>query len=259
MSKPLIFSLRPEPDCHEDILSLRQAGLSAESLPMLSLERDEASLKMALQHLADQPEAQLVTTSKQTARMLIAASADIRDRPIWCVGAGTAALLTQAGFTDVRTGKGDADSLMHQIIAEHSPIQPSADAHERHPGYLWLSGADIAVDIGARLGELSCPVIRYVIYTMAVNLPERSNLAAACQAGRNIAVMAMSARTITLFSKWLTMKQMDAYRPEITLILQSPAQLALAKAEGFRGICAPRLSREDILACMIGWAKDQGA
>ena len=39
MSKPLIFSLRPEPDCDEDILSLRQAGLNAESLPMLAIQR----------------------------------------------------------------------------------------------------------------------------------------------------------------------------------------------------------------------------
>ena len=51
--------------------------------------------------------------------------------------------------------------------------------------------------------------------------------------------MAMSARTITVFSQWLAMKEMDAYRSEITLIVPSPALLALAKAEGLRGICAP--------------------
>ena len=258
MSKPLIFSLRPEPDCDEDILSLRQAGLNAESLPMLAIQRDEESLKMALQHLADQPDAQLITTSKQTARMLIAASAAIRDRPVWCVGAGTAALFTQAGFTDVTAGQGDAHSLMQHIIAEHGQIQQSADIQGRRPVYLWLSGADIAVDIGAGLAGLSGQITRYIIYKMAVNSPKRSDLAAACQAGRNIAVIAMSARTITLFSQWLTRKQLDAYRPEITLILQSPAQLALAKAEGLRGICAPLPSREDVLACAIGWAKDQG-
>ena len=75
MSKPLIFSLRPEPDCDEDILSLRQVGLNAETLPMLTMQRDEDSLRAALKALADQPDAQLITTSKQAARMLISASA----------------------------------------------------------------------------------------------------------------------------------------------------------------------------------------
>ena len=259
MSKPLIFSLCHEPDCDEDILSLRQVGLNAETLPMLTMQRDEDSLRAALKALADQPDAQLITTSKQAARMLISASAAIHDRPVWCVGAGTAALLTQAGFTKVTAGKGDAHSLMHRIIAAHGPVQQSADKQDRHPVYLWLSGADIAVDIGAGLADLSCPVSRYIIYKMTVNLPKRSALAAACQAGRKIAVIAMSARTITLFSKWLAREQLDAYRSEITLILQSPAQLALAETQGLRGISAPLPSREDILACAIGWAKDQGA
>ena len=259
MSKPLIFSLRPEPDCDEDILSLRQAGLSAETLPMLSMDRDEASLKAAIQHLADQPDTQLIVTSKQTARMLIAASAAIHDRPVWCVGAGTAALLTEAGFTKVIAGKGDAHSLIQSLVAAHGSIQQSTDKQQNTPAYLWLSGANIAVDIRAGLAHLSCPVTRYVIYKMAVNSPERSALAAACKAGRKIAVMAMSARTITVFSQWLAMKEMDAYRSEITLIVSSPALLALAKAEGLRAICAPLPSRDNMLACAIGWAKDQRA
>ena len=259
MSKPLIFSLRPEPDCDEDILSLRQAGLSAETLPMLSMDRDEASLNAAIQHLADQPDTQLIVTSKQTARMLITtASAAIHDRPVWCVGAGTAALLTEAGFTKVIAGKGDAHSLIQSLIAANGSIQQSTDKQQNTPAYLWLSGADIAVDIRAGIAHLSCPVTRYVIYKMAVNSPERSALAAACQEGRKIAVMAMSARTITVFSQWLAMKEMDAYRSEITLIGPSPALLALAKAEGLRGICAPLRSRDNMLACAIGWAKEQG-
>ncbi|MGB1934117.1 MAG: hypothetical protein ACPHR0_06565, partial [Candidatus Puniceispirillaceae bacterium] len=72
-------------------------------------------------------------------------------------------------------------------------------------------------------------------------------------------VMAMSARTITVFSQWLAMKEMDAYRSEITLIGPSPALLAFAKAEGLCGICAPLPSRDNMLACAISWAKDQGA
>ena len=123
---------------------------------MLSLDRDEASLKVAIQHLADQPDIQLIVTSKQTARMLIAASAAIHDRPVWCVGAGTATLLTEAGFTKVIAGKGDAHSLIQSLIAAHGSIQQSTDKQQNTPAYLWPSGADIAVDIRARLAI--CPV-----------------------------------------------------------------------------------------------------
>lgn len=258
MPKPVIFSLRPEPDCREDIVSLRQAGLGAEALPMLAIDRDEGNLTAALHNLAEQPDAQLILTSKQAARMLITAPAAIHNRRVWCVGIGTAALLTEAGFTQVIAGDGSAQSLVQKITAADRHIQKAASGPGVRPAFLWLSGADIAVDIQAGLAALSAQVTRHIIYKMAENSPESSAFVTACNAGQKIAVMAMSARTITLFSTWLKTTEIEAYRPEITLILQSPAQLALANRLGLRGFCAPLPSRDSMLACAVGWANKQG-
>ncbi len=88
---------------------------------------------------------------------------------------------------------------------------------------------------------------------MTVNSPKRSALCRRLPGRPQNRRDGDAARTITVFSK-MAMKEMDAYRSEITLIgLPSPA--GFGQTEGLRGICAPLPSRDNMLACAIGWAK----
>jgi uroporphyrinogen-III synthase len=74
MSKPLIFSLRPEPDCSEDVASLTRAGYEARPLPMMVIKGDDAALDKALETFSHEPDTEIIITSKQSGRMLAAYS-----------------------------------------------------------------------------------------------------------------------------------------------------------------------------------------
>ena len=263
MSKPLIFSLRPEPDCSEDVASLTRAGYEARPLPMMAIKGDYAALDKALETFSHTPDTEIIITSKQSGRMLAAYSnsSAFRQSRIWCVGAGSAEILRQAGFTQVEVGKADAAELLEEIDASNV---------DKKPSLLWLSGADIAFNIEKGLnlrGHRATRIIIYqtVGYTPDSQHPENQALLDALSAGRPVAAIAMSARTITRFAEMLAHQKMpDGKMPDgkmsaksvnPILIVQSPAQAERAKNLGFSCICAEGLGRKALLACATAWAQ----
>jgi hypothetical protein len=100
--------------------------------------------------------------------------------------------------------------------------------------------------------------------------PENQALLDALFAGRPVAAIAMSARTITRFAEMLAHQKMpdgkmpDGKMPDgkmsaksvnPILIVQSPAQAERAKNLGFSCICAEGLGRKALLACATAWAQ----
>ena len=65
MSKPVIFSLRPEPECLDDAAFFHATGLDAFALPMMSIQPEQGGLKAALSDILARPQAELICTSKQ--------------------------------------------------------------------------------------------------------------------------------------------------------------------------------------------------
>lgn len=268
MSKPLIFSLRPEPDCSEDVASLTRAGYEARPLPMMAIKGDDAALDKALETFSHTPDTEIIITSKQSGRMLAAYSNSsvFRQSRIWCVGAGSAEILRQAGFTQVEVGKADAAELLEEIDASNV---------DKKPSLLWLSGADIAFDIEKGLNLRGHRATRIIIYQTVGYTPENQHpdsqhpenqaLLDALFAGRPVAAIAMSARTITRFAEMLAHQKMpDGKMPDgkmsarsvnPILIVQSPAQAERAKNLGFSCICAEGLGRKALLACAAAWAQ----
>jgi uroporphyrinogen-III synthase len=273
MSKPLIFSLRPEPDCSEDVASLTRAGYEARPLPMMAIKGDDAALDKALETFSHTPDTEIIITSKQSGRMLAAYSNSsvFRQSRIWCVGAGSAEILRQAGFTQVEVGKADAAELLEEIDASNV---------DKKPSLLWLSGADIAFDIEKGLNLRGHRATRIIIYQTVGYTPENQHpdsqhpenqaLLDALFAGRPVAAIAMSARTITRFAEMLAYQKMpdgkmpDGKMPDgkmsaksvnPILIVQSPAQAERAKNLGFSCICAEGLGRKALLACATAWAQ----
>ena len=258
MSKPLIFSLRPEPDCSEDVASLTRAGYEARPLPMMAIKGDDAALDKALETFSHTPDTEIIITSKQSGRMLAAYSNSsvFRQSRIWCVGAGSAEILRQAGFTQVEVGKADAAELLEEIDASNV---------DKKPSLLWLSGADIAFDIEKGLNLRGHRATRIIIYQTVGYTPENQALLDALFAGRPVAAIAMSARTITRFAEMLAHQKMpDGKMPDgkmsarsvnPILIVQSPAQAERAKNLGFSCICAEGLGRKALLACATAWAQ----
>ena len=258
MSKPLIFSLRPEPDCSEDVASLTRAGYEARPLPIMVIKGDDAALDKALETFSHEPDTEIIITSKQSGRMLAAYSnsSAFRQSRIWCVGAGSAKILRQAGFSQVEVGKADAAELLEEIDASNV---------DKKSSLLWLSGADIAFDIQKELnlrGHHATRTIIYqsVAYTPEYQPPESPNLEFrplldTLSAGRPVAAIAMSARTITVFAQRLARQKMVTSSANPILIVQSPAQAERAKHLGFLSICAEGLGRGALLACAAEWAQ----
>ena len=177
------------------------------------------------------------------------------------MGAGSAEILRQAGFTQVEVGEADAAELLEEIDASNV---------DKKPSLLWLSGADIAFDIEKGLnlrGHRATRIIIYqtVGYTPKNQHPDSQPLLDALFAGRPVAAIAMSARTITRFAEMLAHQKMpDGKMPDgkmlarsanPILIVQSPAQAERAKNLGFSCICAEGLGREALLACAAEWAQ----
>ena len=124
----------------------------------------------------------LVITSKQASRFL-SAQTEMRPQlarlPVWCVGRGSAEILRQSGYQLAYTGSGTARDLAtaisQQALAEDGP-------------FLWLSGRDIHVDIGACLADTQISVDRLVIYQADAATPDREAVydyltSASCRAG----------------------------------------------------------------------------
>jgi uroporphyrinogen-III synthase len=230
---------------------------------MMAIKGDDAALDKALETFSHTPDTEIIITSKQSGRMLAAYSNSsvFRQSRIWCVGAGSAEILRQAGFTQVEVGKADAAELLEEIDASNV---------DKKPSLLWLSGADIAFDIEKGLNLRGHRATRIIIYQTVGYTPENQHpdsqhpenqaLLDALFAGRPVAAIAMSARTITRFAEMLAHQKMPdgkmlARSANPILIVQSPAQAERAKNLGFSCICAEGLGRKALLACATAWAQ----
>ena len=215
---------------------------------MMVVKGDYAKLDEALETVGHRPETEIIITSKQSARMLSAyqKSATFRRKRIWCVGTGSAEILWQAGFIQVEVGKADAAGLLEEIDASNVA---------KKPNLLWLSGADIAFDIEKGLRSRGHRATRVITYQSMPYVPECQHLLDSVSAGRLVAAIAMSARTITLFHEMLAHQKMMAKSSSPILLVQSSAQAEKAESLGFSWVCAEGQGRKALLACVAEWVQ----
>ncbi len=250
MSKPVIFSLRPEPDSLEDAAFLQAMGLAALALPMMSIQPDTDGLKDAFADILARPKAELVCTSKQAARFLSKADIPVKNRRVWCVGNGTKQVLADAAFLDLVAAGGDARSLIEKITASHKNNRQRDGQH-----YLWLCGADIAVDIVAGLAGAPCSVTRHTLYKAMPNRDKSVDFQKAVAAGQMVAVCAMSERSLQLFSDWLALHYPAFPATDVTVFVPSPALVAAANKLGLNANAPPEISRPALLEHIRNWAE----
>ena len=250
MSKPVIFSLRPEPECLEDAAFLHATGLAAFALPMMSIQPEQGGLKAAFADILARPQAELVCTSKQAARFLSKSDSPLKDRRVWCVGNGTKQVLADAAFSDLVTAGGNAISLIEKITASHRNNRQRDGQH-----YLWLCGADIAVDIRAGLAGAPCSVTRHILYKAVPNIDKSADFQMAIAAGQMIAVCVMSERSLQLFLDWLAMHYPAFPAADIAVFVPSPALVAAAKKLGLNATAPPETSRPALLEHICNWAE----
>ena len=238
-----IITIRPEPDASIDVDWLRRYQVPAMAVPVMRAEQHSFDL-------LDMPSFQAIIF---TSRHAVAAIASInemamlgalRSLPVYAVGRRTALAARQAGFDHVTTGPGDGHALVPSILAD---LNPNAG------DILWPSANIISFDIASFLADFGYSVRQIPVYAMVAQGHISDELPARLATCSSAAVVAMSARSMDLFSQMLNTSQSAGHRQRITVIASSKV-IAAAAGSGWADIIvakAPRRSRVLAIATVI--------
>jgi uroporphyrinogen-III synthase len=179
-----IWLTRSRPGAEADAAALAALGHDPLIDPVLEIVPVPATLDL-------EPVAAVAATSAAAVRAL-AALTPRRDRPLFAVGAATAAAARAAGFEQVDAGEdtdaGDAEALAARLVGA-API-------DRSPwSVLWPRGREVAADLAALAFALApgrVEVRPVVVYAAEPRTPEQA--LAAVAAGQVAAVLLHSPR-----------------------------------------------------------------
>lgn len=138
-----------------------------------------------------------VITTSQRAIHILAAQTLERSMPLWVVGDASERCARMHGFMAVQHGGGDVRCLVEGLLEWAKKTDPidSLCAHS----FLYLSGADVTVDLPSVLAKHGLVCTRWVIYTMLQQTTFFPETIAALQAGAVTTVSLYSKRTAEAF------------------------------------------------------------
>jgi len=251
-----LFSLRPQPDCQNDVMALTHQGLEAFSLPMLKIQGDQAALSKAIDLIVPSSPALIILTSKQAARLLVKYHHSCNQKqsclsniPIWCVGGSTAMIIKQAGFSYVHKGVAGGRDLADNMISFY--------AGDALPFCLWLSGQDIHFNIIEYLIKHGFSGTRRVVYQAVAANPDPTILRQFLDKGYNCGLLAMSVRTIQQLMVWLNSHDVIKYQPQIHLMLANAEMAEWINYKGFSKFFADSPSHEAMISLAKKWAENK--
>ena len=235
-----IITIRPEPDASRDVDWLKRYQVPAMAMPVMYAEQTPFYL----------PDAALFQAIIFTSRHAVAALADLfrhvslRSLPVYAVGRSTALAAREAGFEQVKSGPGDGKGLLALM---------TADLRQDAGKILWPRASIISFDIASHLVEFGFSVQQIPVYAMKPTASYTADLSARLAACSSAAVVAMSARSMALFSEILDNQEFADQRKIITVIAGS-APIAAAAGSGWADIMvakAPRRSRILAIATFV--------
>ena len=236
----LIITIRPEPDASRDVDWLQRYKVPAMAMPVMCAKQQPFNL----------PDASLFQAIIFTSRHAVAAISDVfkhvslRSLPVYAVGRNTALAARHAGFEQVTSGPGDGKGLMTLM---------TADLRQDAGKILWPSASVVSFDIASHLNEFGFSVQQIPVYTMTPTASCAASLSARLSACSSAAVVAMSTRSMALFSEVLNNQEFSDQRKIITVIAGS-APIAEAAGLGWADIIvakAPRRSRILAIATFV--------
>jgi len=152
-----VLVTRPHPDDEATASALRARGFEVLRAPMLRFE------PVPFHDDADARYGAIIVTSANALRAIAPHLAESRllKLPLFAVGEHTAAIASEAGFTQVIAAKGDAGALRDLVLgAVKSKHLKKAST------LLYLAGADLARDLAGELGEKGFTVVTHTTYRM---------------------------------------------------------------------------------------------
>ena len=155
------------------------------------------------------------------------------------MGRNTALAARHAGFDQVTSGPGDGKGLMTLM---------TADLRQDAGKILWPSASIVSFDIASQLNEFGFSVQQIPVYKMMPTASCAADLSARLATCSSAAVVAMSARSMALFSEVLNKEEFADQRKIITVIAGSEPIAAAAGLEWADIIVAKAPRRSRILA-----------
>jgi uroporphyrinogen-III synthase len=233
---PKVWITRAQPGAQATAARVRTLGLEPIVEPLLEVR------PLACGEI-DLASAVALAFTSANAVAAFAARSSARDRPVFAVGAATAAAARQAGFVDIVCGDGDVADLA-RLIAAH-PLSASGTI-------LHLSAAEAAGDLVGALAAGGVEARRVVLYE-TIARPE-GPAARAALASSDLALL-HSPRAAGILRErlagWPT--------PRLVVLCLSPAVAAPLRDAGFARLEAASAPTEaalvDLLARACGLAK----
>jgi len=152
-----ILVTRPHPDNETTAANLRARGHEVLLAPVLKFE------PVAVQDESEADYAAVIVTSANAIRAIAPQlpKLGILDLPLFAVGAHTADVARDAGFTEVIVAEGDAVALRKKVL------QGARDkVLKKKSTLLYLAGADLSRDLGGELGAEGFNVVTQTTYRM---------------------------------------------------------------------------------------------
>ena len=235
-----IITIRPEPDASRDVDWLQRYKVPAMAVPVIRAEQQPFNL----------PDAAVFQAIIFTSRHAVAALANVcrhvslKSLPVYAVGRNTALAARQAGFEQVTSGPGDGKGLLTLM---------TADLRQDGGKILWPRASIISFDIASHLTEFGFSVQQIPVYTMTPTASCADDLSARLATCSSAAVVAMSERSMALFSEVLDNQEFASQRKIITVVAGS-ASIADSAGSGWADIIvakAPRRSRILAIATFV--------
>ncbi len=229
----MILNIRPAIDSRRDALTLSRRGVVSACLPMMEI------VKMAPKLPNAREIAGLVFTSRHAVSAFVDAidTADWWTIPVFVVGHATGTAARDAGFVSIFAGLGGGAGLVSAIL-QHVPL--------RQARILWPAAVDKSFDMASALTYHGYNVQTIDIYVAQPRVNFTNNEMRPLHEGAVSGVIAMSSRSVQLFSKLLKQQGLDSRRTQITLIVGSQS-IADAAGPGWRQIHVARKPRRSRL------------
>ena len=202
-----IISLRPNPDCFEDINIMKKLGINCIPLPMLEFKIKKPPTKEMQSNVSG-----IVITSKRSLDAVKLFYSSFNNsffkKPVFCIGKKTAESARKVGFKKIISGNSNALELIK--------IMKKSYTYDKR-NYLWLSSKQVSKDLRKYLDKSEINLIKHDIYEMNEVSKFSQNTIDLISSGNIDGIMTMSKRTLKNFKNLLKKYDIWEHHKEINL------------------------------------------
>ena len=231
-----ILITRPRDDGDDLAEALHERGFRVIHEPLMEIFLRHTERHALEQALLEEPAA-VIVTSKNGVRAL-AALTELRDASLICVGEATADAALSAGFLRTADAGGNVQKLVEFIAA----------AYDEESRFLYVSGEQVRIDIGAALKTRGMQTERLALYEAiaAEQLPD--TLIELLKRGQIDAVTFFSPRTAEIFAELLERNRLQSAASRMDAFALSEAVAEALAALPWKAV---HTAREATLASVV--------